>query len=123
MNTYTPIHTPNDTEKLDSIIESIRRGKKITPVLVIGEQALTGSHRVRAFELAYEKYRNQEPGWEDTEEPVIPVVEIDEETLTAACQVIGAESVADVVHFDELYAAIERVTDSDEIKSAVADQY
>jgi len=89
MNTYTPIHTPNDTEKLDSIIESIRRGKKITPVLVIGEQALTGSHRVRAFELAYEKYRNQEPGWEDTEEPVIPVVEIDEETLTAAFGAAG----------------------------------
>jgi len=123
MKTYTPLHSPTDNAKLAAIIEAIRTHQTISPIVVIGEQAITGSHRVRAFEIAYEKYVNQELGWEDTNEPSIPAVEIDDETLTAACNAVGAEDFSEVVHYDDLYMEIERLATDDELKAAVADQY
>ena len=123
MKTYTPLHTPTDKAKLASLIEAIRLNQPIQPIVINGEQAITGSHRVRAFEIAFEKYRNQEAGWEDTAEPSIPVVEIDDETLVAACNAIGADDFSEVVHYDDLYIEIERLASGEELKAAVADQY
>jgi hypothetical protein len=123
MKTYNPLHAPTDTAKLDALVEAIRTNQTITPVVVCGEQAITGSHRVRAFEIAFQKYRDQEAGWEDTEEPAIPVIEIDDETLMAACNAIGADEFGDVVHYDDLYIAIEEHTSDADLKAALEDQY
>jgi ParB-like chromosome segregation protein Spo0J len=123
MKTYNPLHAPVDKTKLASIIEAIRTNQAISPIVVSGEQAITGSHRIRAFEIAFEKYSNQEAGWEDTGEPSIPVVEIDDETLLAACNAVGADDFSEVVHYDDLYVEIERLTTDEELKAAVADQY
>ena len=123
MKTYNPLHAPTDKAKLASLIEAIRTNQEISPIVVNGDQAITGSHRVRAFEIAFEKYSNQEAGWEDTVEPSIPVVEIDDETLLAACNAVGADDFSEVLHFDDLYMAIERLTTDEELKAAVADQY
>lgn len=123
MKTYNPLHAPTDSAKLASIVEAIRTNQTITPIVINGEQAITGSHRVRAFEIAFEKYSNQEAGWEDTDEPSIPVVEIDDETLLAACKAVGADDFSEVVHYDDLYIEIEALATDDELKAAVADQY
>lgn len=47
---YQPPHEVRDQAKLDGMIEVLRCGGALPDVLVCGEIALTGSHRLAAYE-------------------------------------------------------------------------
>ena len=47
--TIQPPHNINDRVKLADMIKLLRRGESLPPVLVHGEQAYSGSHRISAW--------------------------------------------------------------------------
>jgi len=46
---YRAPHETRDSEKLESMIATLRAGKQLPPVVVIGDVAITGSHRLAAW--------------------------------------------------------------------------
>jgi hypothetical protein len=105
MTNYIPPHQPTDKAKLASLVEAIKSGAKITPVVVCGDIALTGSHRIAAFALA-----KVSP----------PVIGIEEITLKKALILCAAKDISETSH-NLLCAALFAVCDGD-AKDALADQ-
>lgn len=51
-STFQPPHEVTDSAKLESMIAAIRSGQSLPPVVVQGEIAITGSHRIEAYREA-----------------------------------------------------------------------
>ena len=47
---YQPPHEVRERSKLAGMIKTLRRGESLPPVLVCGDNALSGSHRLVAWE-------------------------------------------------------------------------
>ena len=47
---YQPPHEVRERNKLAGMIRALRRGESLPPVLVCGDNALSGSHRLVAWE-------------------------------------------------------------------------
>jgi uncharacterized ParB-like nuclease family protein len=47
---YQPPHEVRDQEKLEAMIEILKNGGELPPVLVCGDRAYSGSHRLAAWE-------------------------------------------------------------------------
>lgn len=47
---YNPPHEVRDTEKLSSMINALKSGQSLPPIIVCGEVAFSGSHRIAAHE-------------------------------------------------------------------------
>jgi len=111
MSWYRPPHEVRDTEKLDAMIASLEAGGSLPPVVVIenGYAALTGSHRLAAWEAL-----GMEPD----------VVEVTEEEYTAASMLYADEvlTVDEIDDFGEFCDALLEVTTNSELKAALKDQ-
>jgi hypothetical protein len=46
---YQPPHEVRDQDKLDAMIEILKNGGELPPVLVCGDRAYSGSHRLAAW--------------------------------------------------------------------------
>jgi hypothetical protein len=122
MKHITPPHEVRDSEKLASIVESFRLGRPVPPVACQGPTALTGSHRIAAYEAAYESWDAGEEGWEDSPEPALETVEVSDEDYIAACKLIGHDPYEDIKEFSLFAAALHEATEDGNLKSALADQ-
>lgn len=120
--TYTPLHEVCDRAKFAALVESFRLGRPVPPVVVQGETALSGSHRVAAHAAAWRAWDRREAGWEDSLEPTLDTVEVSEEDYAAACGLLGIAWHRDVEHFDLFAAALHAATEDEALKAALADQ-
>ena len=48
---YQPPHEVRERNKLAGMIRALRRGESLPPVLVCGDRAYSGSHRLAAWEI------------------------------------------------------------------------
>lgn len=109
MTIYQAPHEVRDTEKLKHMIETLNNGGKLPAVVVIGEFALTGSHRLAAWKAC-----GLSPS----------VVEISNDEYVAACEM----EYGNVVTIDEIYDysefcdALYITTENDVVKNALEDQ-
>ena len=102
-------HRATDESKLAALVAAYSAGETVPPVIVEpnGYQAITGSHRIAAAEIA------------DVEVPMIILTEAD---YTAACEYLGIDSLGDAVDHEEQCRAIYQTTDRAEVKAALQDQ-
>ena len=120
---YTPPHDATDGPKIDALVESYRTGQEVTPVLVYGDRALTGSHRIEAHRRASALWECSAPGWEDIDDhPQLSVVRMDDADWLAACESCGVDDLDDLSDHGAICAAIYHSTDDSRIRAALADQ-
>lgn len=109
MRFFEPPHTVQDAQKLEKMINVIENGGELPPILLCGEKALTGSHRIAAYNYA---------------ETEVPHIEIEEELYVDAVKAMGLDPIYDEVRdYCELAEKMYELTDDDEIKAALADQF
>ena len=48
---YQPPHEVRDQAKLNALVEILKNGGELPPVLVCGDRAYSGSHRLAAWEM------------------------------------------------------------------------
>ena len=119
---YLTPHDVQDRAKFDALVESFRLGHPIPAIVVCGETAVTGSHRVAAHLAAHKLWDRGADGWEDSVEPTLDAVEVGEDEVDAACRRIYADHYTDVRHHNEFCEALYNVTGDDAVKAALADQ-
>jgi uncharacterized ParB-like nuclease family protein len=108
MTSYNQPHEVRDQNKLDSMIETLNNGGTLPAVIVCGNQAFTGSHRIAAWEAC---------GIEAT------VIEISDEDYIATLTKMGLDWETDEVNdYNDFCSALYEVTDNEEIKNAIEDQ-
>ena len=102
-------HRASDGDKLVSLVAAYRAGETVPPVIVApnGYEAITGSHRIAAAEIA---------GVD------VPAIVLTEAEYTAACEYLGIDSLGDAVDHEEQCRAIYHTTDRAEVKAALQDQ-
>ena len=90
---YEPPHEVRDTAKLAAMIATLEAGGELPAILVTGETALCGSHRLAA--------------WEACELPA-QVVELDDDDYCAAMEHLGLDPVYDdtPADLDDFFAAL-----------------
>jgi hypothetical protein len=105
---YFPPHETMDQEKLQKMIKHLESGGELPPVVVAGEYAFTGSHRLRAWEACEE-----EPN----------TIEISNQDYRAAMDLLDLDWRYDEPNeLNEFCAALYSVTDNDAMKKALEDQ-
>ena len=105
---YNPPHEVRDVDRLEAMIASLLGGKCLPPIVVIGDSALTGSHRIEAWSQC-----DMEPD----------AVEVSDADYIQAMESIGLDAEYDTIgDYNEICAALYRVTDDGDIKAALADQ-
>lgn len=122
MQTYAEPHQVKDLDKLASLIEAYRTNQSITPIVVQGELAFTGSHRIAAHRQAWKLWNTEDDGWKDASEPELESVEIDDETWQRACTLRGVAHLDELGDWNDLCAALYDASDDDDVKSALQDQ-
>ena len=122
MKTYSTLHEVTDWVKFAALVESFRLGRPVTPVVVQGVTALTGSHRIAAYEAAWRAWSRGERGWENAPEPILYVIEVSDEDYLAACHLLDVSSHDEIMDFDLFTAALYTVTEDGDLKEALADQ-
>ena len=97
MSRYQPIHEVQDESRLASMRAALARGETLPPIVVCGDVALSGTHRLAAWDA----------------EGVEPVaVEVTDDEYRDAVTVIGLDpDWDDVRDYDELVDALRDVTD------------
>lgn len=116
---YNPPHTVDTTNKetrqlLAGLIRAYRRGDKITPLVINGDNALTGSHRIAAVDimLDFDKYSGMD------HDDFLGTVEASDEDYTAA-----DNANYNCGDFNDLCRELYNVTNDDELKAALEDQF
>lgn len=104
--TYTAPHKATDRSKIAGLVRALRRGESITPVVVLGDSGITGSHRIAAGEIAKIE---------------IPTVECSELDYRRAAYAAGVETHDE--NFNLFCSALLAVTDDESLKAALADQH
>ena len=106
---FQPPHEIKDPKKYLSMVKAIESGIKLPPIVVCGEQALSGSHRIAAWNACEEE---------------IDYIEIGEDLYIAACESMGLDPLYDEVRdYDELCQQIYNLTDDNDVKEAIKDQF
>lgn len=108
---YNPPHAATDREKLNGMIEALRLGRPLPPIVVVGQQAISGSHRIEAQDQARRLWANETEGWENSPEPKLEAIELDD-----------VEVDFDELDFNMIASHVYRNTSSVEIKAALEDQ-
>ena len=106
---YQPPHEVKDTSKFESMVSSINSGKQLPAVVVIGEFALTGSHRLAAWKAC----------------GVNPdVVEITNKEYIDACEKCYGDvvSIDEIGDFSDFCDALYVTTENQAVKDALKDQ-
>lgn len=105
---YNPPHETRDQSKLGSMIAAIESGKSLPPIVVMGYDAFTGSHRIAAWEAC---------------NVAADVVEITDDDYIAAMTEMGLDWECDSVYdYNEFCGALYKVTADSDIKAAIKDQ-
>lgn len=109
MRFFNPPHEAEDQKKVEALVEAFRCGKEVTPVVVYGDDAYTGSHRIAAHAIAVENWESG--NWDFETYTDLPVVEIDDEEFAAAYDEydinITLENLLDNTSCDDLRSALE----------------
>ena len=102
-------HRATDESKLAALVAAYSTGETVPPVIVApnGYEAITGSHRIAAAEIA---------GVD------VPAIVLTEAEYTAASEYLGIDSLADATDHEEQCRAIYKTTDRAEVKAALQDQ-
>ena len=114
MTTYNPPHSPTDQAKLSAMVEAIIAGAELPPIVYVGETALTGSHRIAAYMRAERDERIER----DLRIPAVEASDIDLKRALVACGVKWM----DMAEHNVLCHALMSVTDSGDVRAALADQ-
>ena len=94
MNYQAP-HEVRDQGKLESMIESLENGGELPPVLVCGEIAYSGSHRLAAWAALDIKPE---------------VIELDDEDIATAMHHVGLDPMYDEIQrFEEIEEALKEL--------------
>ena len=108
MKYYNPPHEVRNQEKLQSMINTLGNDGDLPPIVVLGEDAITGSHRLAAWAAC------------DMEAETI---EIEDEDYVAAMNYLGLDPVYDSpMDMNQLCAALYQVIDDEDVQTALADQ-
>ncbi|WP_455387504.1 hypothetical protein [Petrachloros mirabilis] len=121
MRTYNPPHKAQDETKLAEMIGALQRGENLPPIVVCGEQAFCGSHRIEAYNRAYRLRESLDEAWELVPQE-IPVVELSDEDYRSACEYLDVEYLDEAHDYNEIATAIHETTTDDEVRAAMADQ-
>lgn len=82
---YQAPHEPRDQEKLKRMMGILKSGKSLPPIIVCGEIAFSGSHRLAAYEAM---------GYEMSQ---VPVISISENDIESAMRHIGLDPMYDAI--------------------------
>ena len=106
MTDYQAPHEADNKEKLNSMIKSLENGNELPAIIVIGEIALNGSHRLSAWSAM-----EIEPS----------VVEISSDDYTATCESLFGDVVTidEIYDFDEFCNTLYVITDDQDVKNAL----
>jgi hypothetical protein len=124
MTNYNEPHAVRDETKLAALIEAYRTNQDISPIVVTGDTAITGSHRIAACRTAKQLWESEAAGWENSNEPVLRAVEISQDAWDKACKVHDVEDgdLWSIGDYNDLCQAIYAATDDGEVKAALEDQ-
>jgi hypothetical protein len=105
MTTYTAPHKATDRSKIAGLVRALRRGELVTPVVINGYAAITGSHRLAAGKIA---------------KCEIPTVECSDLDYRRAAYAANVETHDE--NFNLFCSALLAVTENDDLKAALLDQ-
>lgn len=106
--TYNHPHAVHDYKKLQSMIETLNNGGSLPPVIVLGYDAFTGSHRLAAWEAC---------------DMAADVIDISDADYIAALDRMGLDWQTDTVRdYTDFCDALYKVTSDANIKAAIEDQ-
>jgi len=115
MREFIPPHDVYDFAIMESMVDTLFRGEDLPPIVVNGDYALTGSHRI----AAYEEYVDRTGSSIE-----ISYVEIDDEILKKALEVFGVGSFQDIDMLCEFYKLLYNMLDDyPALKAALEDQF
>lgn len=122
MTNYNPPHEARDEKKLAGLIEAIRLGETLPPIVVNGVTALTGSHRIEAYRQA-RLLADDEPtdAW-DNANLDLATVEVSDEQYMAARDALGFADGEEIGDCNAFCAALYDVCDDTAVRAALADQ-
>ena len=108
---YEPRHDVTDSKKLQRLIDALERGERLPPVVVQGEIALTGVHRLAAY-----KALNMAPD----------VVEVSDDEYRAALIELGLDedaTVDEIWDLDLFLETLHSLTKNERLQKALEGQY
>ena len=109
MKFFNPPHEVRDNEKFANMVKAIEQGQDLPPIVVLGDEALTGSHRLAAW-----KYCEEEP----------ETIEIEDEDYCKAMEYLGLDPMFDSpTDHNNLCQALYETTQDADIKDALVDQF
>jgi hypothetical protein len=105
---YNAPHEVRDEDKLAAMIAVLENGGTLPPVVVLGYDAFTGSHRLAAWRAC---------------EIDANVIELSDDDYKAAMTEIGLDWESDTVYdYNQFCDALYNVTTDDAVKAAIEDQ-
>jgi len=103
------------------MMDVLRRGLHLPPIVVSGDQAFCGSHRIAAYEQASRLRDRLDEAWELVPQS-IPALTLSDEDYESACEYLGVEYLTEVRDCNEVAQAIYETTTDAAIRSAMEDQ-
>jgi len=122
MTMYNAPHESRDEEKVASLVEAMRTGQSIPPIVVNGDTAICGSHRIEAAVRADRLREGMADGWEDTPEIDLPTVEVEDSVIYAAYDKMHITGLDEIGDWNEFCSVVRDICDDDEVKTALSDQ-
>jgi len=108
MTTYNEPHEVRDQAKLQRMIDTIRNGGQLPPIVVCGYRAFTGSHRIAAWNACGIEHH---------------AIEISDADYVATVTAMGLDwENDDVSDYNDFCDKLYRVTTDPDVKNAVKDQ-
>lgn len=125
MTYFNPPHEIKDKAKLQSMIDTLEKGGQLPPVVVYGNDALTGSHRIAA--------------WVAVDQDAQVVELTDKEFILATALSNGVDDLdindpddiefyhkhlaQDVCDYNEFCEALSKVSENSNVLEAIKDQF
>jgi len=119
--TYNPLHDVQDQNKFKQMVEALRQGETLSPIVADGDDLLTGSHRYAAYVQAWNNWNDEEPGWQETPEPYVQILEVDEQEMLSTYLVMDVSP--DLWKDSHMVpTTLYEITEDTEIRAALKDQ-
>lgn len=118
-----PPNPVRDPLKYQSMIEDLRVGRRLPPVVRWRNRLLTGSHRFYATEYAHRQWEQGATDWENSPEPELTIYDISDSDLHKALTKLGIKHIDDIKNWNPLAKAIHQTTSDPNVRAAVKDQY
>jgi hypothetical protein len=106
--TFNPPHEIRDEKKLQAMIDTLNNGGSLPPIVVIGESALTGSHRLAAWLEC-----DMDPDY----------IEITNDEYYKTMESLDLDPIYDNIDdYNQFCAALMEIVEDDAIKETLKDQ-